>query len=74
VFEIINLNERLGQTNFLNRPSHRYDLLKEGSHDAKSDQLICQNLQLHAIVFFVRHAILHRIYLPSCYAMHDGYP
>jgi hypothetical protein len=44
--------------------SHRYDFLKEGSHNVKSYQLICQNLQLHAIVFIIHHAILRRIRLP----------
>jgi hypothetical protein len=34
--------------NFLIRPSNRYDVLKEGVHDVKWDQLIYQKPQLHA--------------------------
>jgi hypothetical protein len=41
--------------NFKNRPSHRYDFLKEGSYDVKRDQLICQKPQLHASKIRIPH-------------------
>jgi hypothetical protein len=39
-----------------------------------SDQLICQNLQLHTRKICMHVAAVCRIHRPSRHAMHDGYP
>jgi hypothetical protein len=54
----------------LNDRSHGYDFLKEGAHDVKWDQLICQNLQLNAIKIRIRIAAVRSIYvLVICHAI-----
>jgi hypothetical protein len=62
VFEITPLKVRQPFFNFLIRPSDRYDVLKEGVHNVKWDQLICQKQQLHASKI---HSAVRGIHLPS---------